>query len=174
MGVTSAISVIFIPAARRALRAASRPDPGPLTYTSTSLMPASIAFLATISAAVVAANGVDLLVPLKPAAPAEPQAATPPAISVTVTRVLLNVEVIYTLPFAIDYFFLTSATSCFCVFSTLDASTLANTSFLRAPIVTFLPLLVLAFVLVLCPLVGSPLTCREPRYDPISFSLDTF
>ena len=41
------------------LIALSLPEPGPLTCTSTSLTPNSLAFLAALSAATPAANGVD-------------------------------------------------------------------------------------------------------------------
>src|SRR3989344_5618518 len=52
-----------------------------------------------LSPAVVAAKGVDFRVPLNPDAPAEPQDTVFPPASVTVTRVLLNVAVMYTFPF---------------------------------------------------------------------------
>lgn len=49
------IALMVIPAAWMDLMAASRPLPGPLTYTSTCLMPCSIARLVTLSAAIWAA-----------------------------------------------------------------------------------------------------------------------
>ena len=73
MGVISAISEIERPTAFSPRRAASLPAPGPLIYTSTSRMPVSMALRATASTAVVAAYGVDLRAPLKPAIPEEPQ-----------------------------------------------------------------------------------------------------
>ena len=54
-------------------------------------MPCSIARLAVASAVTCAANGVDLRLPLKPCAPADPQATTFPCGSVMLTMVLLNV-----------------------------------------------------------------------------------
>ena len=70
--------------------AVSRPEPGPLTTTSTLRTPCSIARRAHCSAAICAANGVDLREPLKPTLPADAQARTLPSWSVMVTIVLLN------------------------------------------------------------------------------------
>src|SRR5262249_19868269 len=70
IGVTSRIAVISRPTAWSDRIAASRPDPGPRTYTSTCFKPTSIALRAAFSAAVWAANGVLLREPLKPALPA--------------------------------------------------------------------------------------------------------
>ena len=69
MGVTSAIKVILNPIVFRALRAASRPAPGPFIKTSTSRKPVSQAFRPTFSTAAEAAYGVALRAPLKPDAP---------------------------------------------------------------------------------------------------------
>src|SRR6185295_3803742 len=74
-----------------ARRADSRPEPGPLTRTSTSFMPNSCALRPASSAAICAAYGVDLREPLKPCVPADDQAMVLPCASVIVTRVLLNV-----------------------------------------------------------------------------------
>lgn len=71
--------------------AVSRPEPGPLTKTSTLRMPCSWARRAADSAAICAANGVDLREPLKPTWPAEAQEITLPVGSVMDTIVLLNV-----------------------------------------------------------------------------------
>ena len=71
--------------------AASRPGPGPLTDTSTFIIPLSIADLAAASADICAAYGVDLRLPLKPSAPALAHATAFPSVSVIVTIVLLNV-----------------------------------------------------------------------------------
>ena len=79
------------PAAVRERIAVSRPEPGPFTKTSTLRMPCSMARRAAASAAICAANGVDLREPLKPTWPAEDQAMTAPAGSVIETIVLLNV-----------------------------------------------------------------------------------
>ena len=50
--------------------AVSRPEPGPFTKTSTLRMPCSMARRAAFSAAICAANGVDLREPLNPTWPA--------------------------------------------------------------------------------------------------------
>ena len=72
--------------------AVSRPEPGPLTKTETFFIPCSMACLAAASAAIWAANGVDLREPLKPTWPADFQEMTLPWGSVIETMVLLNVE----------------------------------------------------------------------------------
>ena len=58
MGVTSLIMVTSSPAVCRARIAASRPEPGPLTKTSTVFRPCSMAALAAVSAAICAALGL--------------------------------------------------------------------------------------------------------------------
>src|SRR2546429_414983 len=78
--------------------AASRPAPGPRTKTSICLSPCSIALRAASSAAVCAANGVDLREPLKPALPALDHDTTLPVLSVSVTIVLLNVAWMWATP----------------------------------------------------------------------------
>src|SRR5438876_11191261 len=70
--------------------AVSRPEPGPLTKTSTFWRPCSIPLRAHASAVTCAAKGVDLREPLKPAEPADSQAITLPSPSVSETIVLLN------------------------------------------------------------------------------------
>ena len=92
IGVTSFIELISNPAVCSALIAASLPEPGPLTNTSTVFKPCSIAFLAAVSATSPAANGVLFLEPLNPSPPALPHAITFPATSVTDTIVLLKLE----------------------------------------------------------------------------------
>src|SRR5579883_1031111 len=57
-GVTSSMALIVRPAACKAVIADSRPEPGPLTRTSTSLRPNLLARSAATSAARCAANGV--------------------------------------------------------------------------------------------------------------------
>src|SRR6266511_5669064 len=79
------------PAACSERIAVSRPEPGPLTNTSTLRMPCSAALRAAFSAAICAANGVDLREPLKPTWPLDAQAITLPFGSVIETIVLLNV-----------------------------------------------------------------------------------
>src|SRR5690606_968826 len=77
-GVTSEICPTSRPTACSERMAVSRPEPGPLTNTSTLRMPCSIARRAAASAASCAANGVDLREPLKPTWPAEAQEMTAP------------------------------------------------------------------------------------------------
>lgn len=74
--------------------AASRPEPGPFTYTSTLRKPCSIASLAAASAAICAAKGVDFLEPLNPSFPELAQDNALPCRSVRVTIVLLKVDLI--------------------------------------------------------------------------------
>src|SRR3990170_7110469 len=104
MGVTSRMLRMERPADSSERMAASRPEPGPFTSTSTWRMPCSIARLATRSAAWPAANGVDLREPLKPTVPALPAATTLPLGSVSVTCVLLNVDWMYARPLGTDFF----------------------------------------------------------------------
>src|SRR5665811_818114 len=91
VGVTSLIAPTSRPVAVSDRMAVSRPEPGPLTKTSTLRMPCSMARRAAASAAICAANGVDLREPLKPTCPAEAHAITFPMGSVIETMVLLNV-----------------------------------------------------------------------------------
>lgn len=78
------------PEACRERMAVSRPDPGPLTKTSTLRTPCSWAFLLADSAASWAANGVDFRDPLNPTFPADAQDKALPSRSVMQTMVLLN------------------------------------------------------------------------------------
>src|SRR2546427_42651 len=78
-GVTSAMLLILRPSALRARTADSRPGPGPLIRTSRFLTPHSCAARPACSAATCAANGVDFLEPLKPAAPEVAHAKALPA-----------------------------------------------------------------------------------------------
>src|SRR4051794_35817719 len=80
--------------------AVSRPEPGPLTNTSTLRMPCSMARRAAASAASCAANGVDLREPLKPTWPDEAQEITAPVGSVIDTMVLLKVLLMCACPWA--------------------------------------------------------------------------
>src|SRR5690606_9382798 len=89
-GVTSLMPVTSIPAFWIDRMAVSRPEPGPLTSTSTLRTPCSMARRAHCSAAIWAANGVDLREPLKPTLPADAQEITLPSWSVIDTIVLLN------------------------------------------------------------------------------------
>src|SRR4029450_8620500 len=99
-GVTSLICPTSRPAACSERIAVSRPEPGPLTKTSTLRMPCSIARRAAASAASCAANGVDLREPLKPTWPEEAQEMTAPVGSVIDTMVLLKVLLICACPWA--------------------------------------------------------------------------
>src|SRR5918999_6107221 len=84
------MEVISSPAADSDRIAVSRPEPGPLTNTSTFWRPCSIPLRAAESAVTCAAKGVDLREPLKPAEPADSQTITLPSLSVSATIVLLN------------------------------------------------------------------------------------
>src|SRR5688500_15445993 len=68
-GVTSAICPTSRPVACSERIAVSRPEPGPFTNTSTLRTPCSWARRAAASAAICAANGVDLREPLNPTWP---------------------------------------------------------------------------------------------------------
>src|SRR5918912_1703078 len=84
--------------------AVSRPEPGPLTKTSTLRMPCSCALRAAFSAAICAAKGVDFREPLKPTWPAEAQLITFPFGSVIATIVLLKVLLMCAAPCATFFF----------------------------------------------------------------------
>src|SRR4051794_7970977 len=92
------------PTACRERIAVSRPEPGPLTKTSTLRMPCSCARRAAASAAICAANGVDLREPLKPTWPALAHEITFPWGSVMETMVLLNVLLMCAWPCATFFF----------------------------------------------------------------------
>lgn len=76
----------------------SRPEPGPLTKTSTLLSPKSFARRAASEEATWAANGVDFLDPLNPTTPGVDQTITFPCMSVIVIAVLLNDALIWAIP----------------------------------------------------------------------------
>src|SRR5215203_3210119 len=97
-GVTSRTPVTSRPAACSDRIAVSRPEPGPFTKTSTFFIPCSIAWRPADSAAIPAANGVDLREPLNPTVPPEAHAMTAPEGSVIVTWVLLNVLLMWASP----------------------------------------------------------------------------
>src|SRR5512141_3168238 len=97
--------VIFRPIAFKARTADSRPGPGPLIRTSRFLTPYSCAAFPAASAAICAANGVDLREPLKPAPPDVAHDSALPCRSVIVMIVLLNDAWICAMPSAT--FFLT-------------------------------------------------------------------
>src|ERR1700685_2260965 len=91
----SSIARIAMPADCRPVIALSRPEPGPLTRTSSSLTPNLLARSAHVSAARWAAKGVLLRLPLNPEVPAVAQHNTSALTSVMVTIVLLNVALMY-------------------------------------------------------------------------------
>src|SRR6478752_4090252 len=97
-GVTSLMDVTSMPVDWMLRTAVSRPEPGPLTWTSTRRRPCSIAARAAFSAAIWAANGVLLRDPLKPTAPELAQEMTFPSVSVIDTIVLLNELLMWTTP----------------------------------------------------------------------------
>src|SRR5213076_2991160 len=99
-GVTSLTPRISSPAACSERIAVSRPDPGPLTKTSTFCSPCSIPLRAHESAVTCAAKGVDLREPLKPAEPADSHAITLPSLSVNATIVLLKLVLMWAWPIA--------------------------------------------------------------------------
>src|SRR5664279_3350318 len=90
--------VILSPSAFKARTADSRPGPGPLMRTSRFLTPHSCASLPADSAAICAANGVDLREPLKPAPPEVAHDSALPCRSVMVMIVLLNEAWICAIP----------------------------------------------------------------------------
>src|ERR1700738_951887 len=100
MGVTSLMPATSIPVFMSDLMAVSRPEPGPLTRTSTLRTPCSMARRAHCSAANWAANGVDLREPLKPTLPADAQARTLPSGALIDTMVLLNELLMCATPYA--------------------------------------------------------------------------
>src|SRR5207247_8005506 len=120
MGVASLMVRTTSPAVERARTADSRPDPGPLTRTSTVRSPLSLALLAAVIAACWAANGVPLRDPRKPSDPALDHDTVLPSWSAMVTMVLLNVACICTMPectvrfsFFLNVFFLAGLAGAF-------------------------------------------------------------
>ena len=142
--------------------AASLPEPGPLTYTSTVLRPCSMAAFAAVSAAVCAANGVDFLLPRKPMPPAEAQDIALPWRSVMVTIVLLKLERICTAPFSM---FLRSRrfARTLVLALVLAAIYISLPYFFLPAMVLFGPLRVRALVLLRWPRTGRPFLWRRPR-----------
>src|SRR3954465_9735371 len=103
-GVTSWMVPTSRPTACRLRMAVPRRGPGPWTNASTLRIPCSCARRPAASAAICAANGVDLREPLKPTVPAEAQEITAPVGSVIVTIVLLNVLLMWASPWATFFF----------------------------------------------------------------------
>src|ERR1700758_4957962 len=102
-GVTSLTPVTSRPAAWSERIAVSRPEPGPLTKTSTFCRPCSMPLRAAASAVTCAANGVDLREPLNPAEPADSHAMTFPSRSVRATIVLLKLVLMWACPMAMFF-----------------------------------------------------------------------
>src|SRR5262249_12474843 len=147
------------PAACSERIAVSRPEPGPLTKTSTFWRPCSMPFRAHESAVTCAAKGVDLREPLKPAEPADSQAMTFPSLSVSDTIVLLNDVLMCAWPTAM---FLRTRRRVRPLVACLRGGATYFASFPR-PTVFFGPLRVRAFVLVRWPSTGRPRRWRIPR-----------
>src|SRR5215217_550692 len=103
-GVTSEIAPTSRPIAPSERIAVSRPEPGPLTNTSTRFMPCSIARRPAASAAICAAYGVDFRDPLNPTVPADAHAMTAPLGSVIEMTVLLKVLLMCAWPATMFFF----------------------------------------------------------------------
>src|SRR5258708_4737879 len=103
-GVTSAMLLIFMPMAFNARTADSRPGPGPLIRTSIFFTPHSCAARPARSAAIWAANGVDLREPLKPALPEVAHERALPWRSVIVMIVLLKDACTWAIPSETTFF----------------------------------------------------------------------
>ena len=173
-GVTSLICPTSRPVACRERIAVSRPEPGPLTKTSTFFMPCSCALRAQFSAAICAANGVGLREPLKPTWPAEAQLITLPCGSVIEMMVLLNVLLMCACPWATFLFylrrtFLAPAVRVLGGMSDLQIEVVGDHQgghyffgFFLPATVFFGPLRVRALVCVRCPWTGRPRRCRMP------------
>src|SRR6476659_1873383 len=125
-------------------------------------MPCSAALRAALSAAICAANGVDLREPLKPTWPADAHAITAPVGSVIETIVLLNVDLMWACPAATFCFSLRRTffgTACWRVWGGIGYFFPA---FFFPATVFFRPLRPRALVLVRWPRTGRPLRCRIP------------
>src|SRR5258706_6276200 len=127
-------------------------------------MPCSWAFLPASSAAICAAYGVDLRLPLKPFDPDDDQAMTLPCASVIVIIVLLNDALTCATP---DVMFLrsrrrTRAVAVLAIPGPSDDGSRYDAFFLPA-IGLALPLRVRALVWVRWPWTGRPLRWRSPR-----------
>src|ERR1700712_3663000 len=187
-GVTSLIEPTSRRAAWRERIAVSRPEPGPLTKTSTFFMPCSCAWRAADSAASWAANGVDLREPLKPTPPDDAHAITAPVVSVIETIVLLNVDLMCAWPIAMFFFSLRRGFRAAAFGAAMSVSLLRGLrdarhderagpegpgrylrpAFFLPATVRFGPLRVRAFVFVRWPCTGRPRRWRRPWYEPIS------
>src|SRR5437867_2818663 len=146
----------------------SRPEPGPLTLTSTVRTPCSRAAVAHACAAICAANGVPLREPLNPQRPALDQDSRLPCGSAIATTVLLKVAWTWAIAdgmFFFSFFFppgFLAPGFPFAIRSFPFPYFFASAFFLPA-MATRGPFLVLALVCVRWPLHGSPRRCRCPR-----------
>src|SRR3954451_25415490 len=152
-GVTSRMPVTSRPAAWSERIAVSRPEPGPLTNTSTRSRPWSMPLRAAASAVTWAANGVDLREPLKPAPPADSHAITFPSLSVSETIVLLKLVLMWAWPTGM---FLRGLRRPRPRAGLCCATPYFFTFFLPATCMRFGPLRVRAFVFVRWPFTGRP------------------
>ena len=145
----------------------SRPEPGPLTRTSTVRSPTSFALLAAVSAACCAANGVPLRDPRKPSEPALDQEIVLPSGSAIVTMVLLKVAWMCTTPDVDDALFLLLEALLlrlsFAGAFAIRHYVFAVAFFLFATVPRRGPLRVRALVWVRWPRTGRPRRCRSPR-----------
>ena len=98
MGVTSCIDLTLMPALAMARIADSLPFPGPLTLTSTVLIPLATALRAADSPALWAAKAVFFREPRNDIAPELLCATTLPSVSVNVIMVLLKDAKMYARP----------------------------------------------------------------------------
>lgn len=120
------------PADCRERMAVSRPEPGPLTNTSTFFRPCSIALRAADSAAIPAAYGVDLREPLKPTSPPDAQDSTAPDGSVIEMMVLLKVDLMCACPTGTDLRSRRRGLRAACLFAAIDPRFLITNCFVRS------------------------------------------
>src|SRR5690606_38460588 len=138
-------------------------------------MPCSMAFLPASSAAICAAKGVDLRLPLNPIIPADDQAIALPCASAMVIMVLLNVEFTWATPDEIFFrslrlmrvfsFAIRPEPSCHAGAARKAPRLLISERcyFFLPAIALAGPLRVRALVWVRWPRTGRPLRCRRPR-----------
>src|SRR5699024_6128682 len=146
--------------------AASLPEPGPFTITSTDFKPCTRAALVAVSAAICAAYGVDFLEPLNPRPPALAQDKAFPCASVSVTIVLLKDDWMCACPRStcfLSRFFVTffAFVTFFTIFTNLLSFTIS--SFLFFKHASLLILLFVTIVLLLLVLYFLSLTLAGSR-----------
>ncbi len=139
--------------------AVSRPEPEPLTITSSLRIPISPALRPACSAATCAAYGVDLRDPLKPTDPPDDHPTTFPSWSVMVMMVLLKLALMWACPCGM--FRLVRRLRPPCCFATVPPLPYFVTFFLPAIGVRG-PLRVRALVWVRWPRTGRPRRWRRP------------